>query len=60
MSVPDANALSPVPVRIITLIERSSFTLAQISAIRSYIAKVSALRACGRLKVSRATPSSTT
>ena len=59
MSVPDANALSPVPVRIITLIERSLLTSSQIDAIRSYIAKVSALRACGRLNVSRAMPSST-
>ena len=60
MSVPEANALSPVPVRIIALIERSALTLSQIAAICSYIAKVSALRACGRLKVSRAMPSSTT
>ena len=60
MSVPDANALSPVPVRIIALIERSALTVSQIAAIRSYIANVSALRACGRLKVSRAMPSSTT
>ena len=59
MSVPDANALSPVPVRIIALIERSALTVSQIAAICSYIAKVSALRACGRLKVSWAMPSST-
>ncbi len=59
MSVPDANALSPVPVRIIALIERSAFTVSQIVAICSYIAKVSALRACGRLKVKWAMPSST-
>ena len=59
MSVPDANALSPAPVRIIALIERSAFTVSQIDAICSYMAKVSALRACGRLNVSRAMPSST-
>ena len=59
MSVPEANAFSPVPVRIIALIERSALTVSQIAAICSYIAKVSALRACGRLKVSRAMPSST-
>jgi len=58
MSVPDANAFSPVPVRIIALIERSPFTVSQIAAICSYIAKVSALRACGRLKVIRAMPPS--
>src|SRR6476646_7401722 len=60
MSVPEANALSPAPVRIIALIERSALMLWQIAAICSYIANVSALRACGRLKVSRAMPSSTT
>ena len=59
MSVPEANALSPVPVRIIALIERSLLMVSQIAAICSYIAKVSALRACGRLKVNRAMPSST-
>ena len=59
MSVPDANALSPAPVRIIALIERSLLTVSQIAAICSYMAKVSALRACGRLNVSRAMPSST-
>jgi len=47
MSVPEANAFSPVPVRIIALMERSALTVSQIAAIRSYIAKVSALRACG-------------
>ena len=40
-------------------IERSAFAWSQISARRSYIAKVSALRACGRLKVTYATPSRT-
>jgi hypothetical protein len=59
MSVPEANALSPAPVRIIALIERSALMLSQIAAICSYIAKVSALRARGRLKVRRAMPSST-
>ncbi len=56
MSVPAANALSPAPVRINTLRARSVLAASQISASRSYIAKVSALRACGRLKVMRPTP----
>jgi len=38
----------------------SDTMVSQIAAICSYIAKVSALRACGRLKVSRAMPFSTT
>ena len=59
MSVPEANALSPAPVMISALIERSALMLSQITAICSYIAKVSALRACGRLKVIRAMPSVT-
>src|SRR2546421_12525409 len=59
MSVPAANALSPAPVMRIALIERSSFALLQISAKRSYIANVSAFLACGRLKVTYATPSRT-
>src|SRR5579872_7409140 len=59
MSVPEANALSPAPVMINALIERSALMLSQIEAICSYMAKVSALRACGRLKVIRAMPSST-
>src|SRR4051794_8725281 len=59
MSVPDANALSPAPVRTSTLRLSSEFAASQISARRSYIAKVSALRACGRLKVMRPTPSRT-
>ena len=57
MSVPAAKALSPAPVNSIALIERSPFASSQISARRSYIAKVSAFRACGRLKVTYATPS---
>jgi len=38
-------------------IERSALISWQISAMRSYMAKVMALRACGRLKVIRAMPS---
>ena len=48
---PRCERFFPAPVRIIALIERSALTVPQIEAIRSYIAKVSALRACGRLKV---------
>ena len=59
MSVPEANALSPAPVRISALIDRSALMASQIEAIWSYIAKVIALRACGRLKVILAMPSST-
>src|SRR3954464_5918509 len=59
MSVPEANALSPAPVKIRTLMARSWFAFSQISARRSYIWKVKALRACGRLKVTRPTPSRT-
>src|SRR5688572_26496116 len=59
MSVPAANALSPPPVIRIALTERSWFAWLQISARRSYMAKVRALRACGRLKVTYATPSRT-
>jgi hypothetical protein len=59
MSVPDAKALSPAPVRISALSEESSLAARQISPRRSYIAKVNALRACGRLKVMRPMPSLT-
>src|SRR5438477_11277215 len=59
MSVPEANALSPAPVKISTLMARSLFACWQISATRSYIWKVNALRACGRLKVTRPMPSRT-
>src|SRR4051812_38101382 len=59
MSVPAAKALSPAPVRIIALTDGSWSSASQICAIRSYIANVRALRACGRLKVSRAMPSRT-
>jgi hypothetical protein len=59
MSVPDAKALSPAPVRIRTFRLSSVLAASQISASRSYIAKVSALRACGRLKVIRPMPSRT-
>ena len=57
MSVPAAKAFSPMPVRISTRMDGSSWASAQISARRSYIGKVSALRACGRLKVMRPMPS---
>jgi hypothetical protein len=57
MSVPAAKDLPPAPVRSIALMERSSSAIAQISASRSYMAKVKALRACGRLKVTKAMPS---
>ena len=59
MSVPAANAFSPAPV------STSAFTLsfplppAQIAASCSYIGKVSALRAWGRLKTIVPMPSST-
>src|SRR5436309_15559974 len=59
MSVPDAKALSPAPWNTSTLIERSLFACSHTSASRSYIAKVKALRACGRLNVERPTPSCT-
>src|SRR3954463_900060 len=59
MSVPAANALSPPPVIRIARTERSSFAASQISARRSYMAKVSAFLACGRLNVTYATPSRT-
>src|SRR5580704_309731 len=57
MSVPDAKALSPAPVSTSTLMAWSLFAWRQISASRSYIANVKALRACGRLKVTRPIPS---
>src|SRR5262245_12094006 len=59
MSVPDAKALSPAPWNMSTLIERSLLPCSHICASRSYIAKVKALRACGRLNVARPTPSLT-
>src|ERR1044072_7138980 len=59
MSVPEANALSPAPVRIKALRAEFSFASWQISARRSYIWNVKALRACGRLKVIRPIPSRT-
>src|SRR5277367_1829311 len=59
MSVPAANALSPAPV-ITTARMRGSWPASpQISPSRSYMAKVSELRASGRLKVMRAIPSRT-
>ena len=51
MSVPAANAFSPAPVSTRARRLGAAVCAAQISARRSYIAKVSALRACGRLKV---------
>src|SRR5947209_18050210 len=57
MSVPAANAVSPAPVSTSALTFRSVSTCPQISASRSYIAKVSALRDAGRLNVMKPTPS---
>jgi hypothetical protein len=57
MSVPEANALSPAPWSTSTLIARSRLASSQIAASRSYIAKVKAFRACGRLNVIRPMPS---
>src|SRR3954462_10535331 len=57
MSLPAAKALSPPPVIRIARTERSALAWSQISARRSYMAKVSALRACGRLKGTYAAPS---
>src|SRR5258708_6538825 len=59
MSVPDAKALSPAPVRISALSERSLAAPVQISASRRYMLNVSAFLACGRLKVIRPMPSLT-
>jgi hypothetical protein len=56
MSVPDTKALSPAPRRMRTRTESSVSIRRQISPMRSYIAKVIALRASGRLKVSQAMP----
>src|SRR4051812_19275363 len=55
MSVPDANAFSPAPRSTMACRPGSSFAAAQIFASSSYIAKVRALRASGRLKVIQAT-----
>ena len=51
MSVPAPNARPPAPVTMMARTEPSSGTVAQISPSRSYMGKVSALCACGRLKV---------
>src|SRR5215813_8736439 len=59
MSVPDAKALSPAPWNMSTLIERSLLASSHTCASRSYIAKVKALRAWGRLNVARPIPSFT-
>jgi hypothetical protein len=58
MSVPAANARPPAPVTIRAPTLRSAVTAWQISANLSYMAKVSALRDAGRLKVMTPTPSS--
>src|SRR4051794_21144190 len=56
MSVPAAKAFSPAPVMITALIPASASIL-PASVIRpSYIAKVRALRACGRFRTMRAMP----
>src|SRR5436305_2195392 len=55
MSVPDAKALSPAPRSTIARSDPSSFAAAQMRANSSYIAKVRALRASGRLNVTQAT-----
>src|SRR5690348_17010521 len=55
MSVPEANAFSPAPRSTITRSVGSPFAASQIFASSSYIAKVRALRASGRLKVIQAT-----
>ena len=51
MSVPAAKALSPAPVTTRHFTGPSSVAERQISASRSYMAKVRALRACGRFSV---------
>ena len=48
--------LLPAPVKINTLTESSAFTASQACASFSYISKVQALRASGRLMVIRAMP----
>jgi hypothetical protein len=53
MSVPAPNARPPAPVMMRALTEPSVGTPAQISPSRSYMPKVSALCAAGRLKVMR-------
>jgi len=55
MSVPAAKALSPAPVTTMTLASPVLPMRSQMSARPRYMAKVSALRACGRLKVTQAT-----
>src|SRR4029077_16573435 len=57
ISVPAANAFSSAPVNTKTLTEESAAAFSQISANCSYIRKVKAFRASGRLKVMRPTPS---
>jgi hypothetical protein len=58
MSVPDAKALPPAPVMMSARTEVSVSSSVQISPSRSYMANVRALRACGRLNVTFAIPSS--
>src|SRR5439155_1125578 len=55
MSVPEAKAFSPAPRRTITRSVSSLLASSQMRASSSYIAKVRALRASGRLKVIQAT-----
>ena len=55
MSVPAAKARPPAPVMISARRLPSVGAVAQISPSRSYISKVSALCACGRLKVTTPT-----
>src|SRR5438093_2802835 len=52
-SVPAANARTPAPVNTTVLTDGSALNSRQTTPIRSYIANVSALRACGRLSVSQ-------
>src|SRR3954454_18556416 len=59
MSVPAAKARSPAPVMTRPRAEPSAETASQISATRSYMAKVKALRASGRLNVIVPMPSAT-
>ena len=57
MSVPAAKALPPAPTITIARTDPSVGMVAQIAASRSYIAKVRALRASGRLNVTQRMPS---
>ena len=59
MSVPAAKARPPAPVTMSAFTGPAADWLAQISPRRSYISKVSALWAAGRLKVTTPTSPST-